>query len=226
MLAVLGAMSVETELLLGQLEGVERLSRQGVELQRGRFAGQELLLAVSGVGKVNAARVSTLLLAEGANALIFTGVAGALDPELRPADVVISSDCVQYDVDVSALGYEPGQVPGEPFSWPADERLVRLAAEAARPLGVKVVRGRVLSADTFLADPERASELRDRLQGACVEMEGAAVAQVCTAAGVPFVVIRSISDRADGGAKPDFREFTGLAARQSLEVVTGLLRRL
>jgi len=103
---------------------------------------------------------------------------------------------------------------------------VELASEAAAALGVTVLKGRVLSADTFLADPDRARLLRENLAGACVEMEGAATAQVCAAAGVPFVVVRSISDRADGGAKPDFREFTALAARQSFEVVNGLLRRL
>ena len=94
MLAVLGAMDVETELLLQRLEGVSTFSRQGTVLHRGRLGTHELLVAVSGVGKVNAARMTTLLLAEGAHAVIFTGVAGALSEELRPGDVVISTDCI------------------------------------------------------------------------------------------------------------------------------------
>lgn len=226
MLAVLGAMPIETRLLLDQLTQRHELVRQGITLHRGLLHGRELLVATSGVGKVNAARVSTLLLAEGASALVFTGVAGALDPRLEPGDLVISSDCLQYDVDVSALGYEPGLIPGEQLCWAADERLQELALAAAAELPVTSFSGRVLSGDTFLADPARAAGLRQRFAGSCVEMEGAAVAQVCAAAGVPFVIIRSISDRADGGAKPDFRQFTELAARQSLKVVDGLLQRL
>ena len=97
---------------------------------------------------------------------------------------------------------------------------MELASEAAAALGVTVLKGRVLSADTFLADPERARLLRENLAGACVEMEGAATAQVCCS-GVPFVVVRSISDRADGGAKPDFREFTALAAASRSRLLTG-----
>ncbi len=226
MIAILGAMEVETALLLEQLERPQQEVRQGFALQRGELRGQPVVLATCGIGKVNAAKASTLLLAEGASAVIFTGVAGALDPELRPGDIVISSDCMQHDVDVTALGYEAAHIPGESLSWQADARLVELAAEAAGGLGVRVRTGRVLSGDIFMADPARARQLHADLAGSCVEMEGAAVAQVCAAAGVPFVIVRSISDRADGGAKPDFREFTELAARQSHEVVSRILETL
>ncbi len=227
MIAILGAMEVETTLLLEQLSSVRSAEQAGISTHRGRLHGQEVLLATCGIGKVNAARVATMLIAAGADALVFTGVAGALDPQLGPGDVVISTDCVQHDVDVTALGYAPAEIPGEPLAWPADSRLRELALAACADAGLeRSFPGRVLSGDTFLADPERAAALHRDLHGSCVEMEGAAVAQVCAASGVPFVIIRSVSDRADGGASPDFREFTALAARHSAAVVEALLKRL
>ncbi len=220
-------MEQETALLVAQLAEPQVQELHGFTLYRGTFRGHRLLVATCGVGKVNAAMLSTILVGLDASPVIFTGVAGALDPELQPGDVVVSSDCLQHDVDVTALGYEPGHVPGEAVAWPADRRLAELALAAARELPDTASRlGRVLSGDSFVADPLQAASLRERFGGSCVEMEGAAVAQVCSRAGVPFVVIRSISDRADGGAKPDFREFTELAAGQSLAVVSGLLERL
>src|SRR5690606_15465055 len=152
--------------------------------------GVELLVATCGIGKVNAALVTSVLAAMGADRLIFTGVAGALDPELSPGDVVISSDCLQHAVDVTALGYGAGRIPGEELSWKADDALVQLALEASTALGaVKVKAGRVLSGDTFVANPATVARLRADMGGSCVEMEGAAVAQACSRAGVRFVII-------------------------------------
>ena len=227
MLAVMGAMDVETGLLLGQLEDRSSVERLGFTVHRGRLLGVELLVATCGIGKVNAALVTSVLAAMGADRLIFTGVAGALDPELSPGDVVISSDCLQHDVDVTALGYEAGRIPGEEQAWQADPALIEAALEASALLeGVTVKSGRVLSGDSFVADPAAVARLRADFGGSCVEMEGAAVAQACSRAGLRFVVIRSISDSADGSAKPDFREFTELAARNSLAVVTAMLPRV
>lgn len=227
MLAVMGAMDVETGLLLGQLENHSSVERLGFTVHRGSLLGVELLVATCGIGKVNAALVTSVLAEMGADRLIFTGVAGALDPQLSPGDVVISSDCLQHDVDVTALGYDAGRIPGEEHSWAADSRLVELALEASSALtDATVLAGRVLSGDTFVADPATVARLRADFGGSCVEMEGAAVAQACSRAGVRFVIIRSISDSADGSAKPDFREFTELAARNSLAVVTGMLPRV
>lgn len=227
MLAVMGAMDVETELLLERLEQRSSQTRFGFTVHRGRLLGHELLVATCGIGKVNAALLTLVLASEGADRLVFTGVAGALAPGLGPGDVVVSSDCLQHDVDVTALGYEAGHIPGEPASWSADPELQELALQASHDLpGLQVRLGRVLSGDSFVASADKVRELRERFGGSCVEMEGAAVAQACSRAGLRFVIVRSISDSADGTAKPDFREFTELAARNSLAVVEGLLRRL
>ena len=217
-----------------ELEGfVEALSdaaptqRGGFTLYFGGLAGKSVLVAQCGIGKVNAAALAQLLILEGVTHVIFTGVAGALAPELDVGDIVVSSDAVQHDVDVRALGYALGVVPGEAPSWPADEALRRLALAAAGALGeVRTVSGRVLSGDRFIADRGEVQRLRDTFAGSCAEMEGAAVAQICSRAGVPFVIIRSISDRADGSAEVDFRAFTPLAARRATAVVLEMLSRL
>jgi adenosylhomocysteine nucleosidase len=198
------------------------------EVHAGVLDGHPVRLAVCGIGKVNAAALAQQLLGDGAARLLFTGVAGALDPELRVGDVVVADDAVQHDVDVTPLGYEPGRVPGEPLAWTADPALrdAALAAARATVQEGRVVRGRIASGDAFVAEPARAAELRARFGAVCAEMEGAAAAQVCARWGVPWAVVRSISDTADAGASVDFRAFTRRAAARAEGVVRGVLARL
>ncbi len=207
------------------------------ELGFGEIEGVSVVLAESGVGKVNAAALTHELLRQGAERVIFTGVAGALALGLGPGDVVVGSSAVQHDVDVTALGYAPGEVPGTGQVFDSDPTLVRLAERAAReavaaerraggersPL---VVIGRIASGDVFVASAERAAAIREGLDGACAEMEGAACAQVCARWSVPFVIVRSISDSADHSSQTDFRQFTALAAERAERIVARMLRSL
>lgn len=227
-LAIVGAMPEEIATLLPALEERRTERRGPFEVHFGRRHGRPLRLAVCGVGKVNAAALVQGLLADGARGLVFTGVAGAVDPALRVGDVVVSRDAVQHDVDVTPLGYAPGEVPGEPLAWAADPVLAGHALEAARaavPEG-RVVSGRIASGDAFVADAARTAALASAFGAACAEMEGGAAAQVCARWGVPWVVIRSISDSADHDASVDFRAFTELAAARAERVVLGVLDRL
>lgn len=225
--AVIGAMDEELEALLDDLEERREGSHGPFTVHFGRLEGRAVALARCGVGKVNAAALTQAVLTLGAVRLVFTGVAGALRPGLEVGDVVISKDAVQHDLDVRPLGYRLGEVPGETWSWEADPRLAELALAAAGELGgVRAVLGRVASGDVFVADPARARALRDAFAADCAEMEGAAAAQVCAKWGVPFVIIRSISDTAGHDAEVDFRSFTPLAAARAKRVVSGILRRL
>lgn len=229
---VIGAMDEEVEALVASLSEGHEVRRGPFTLHAGRLEGRRVIVAKCGIGKVNAAALTQSLLAEGVAAVVFTGVAGATEPGLAVGDVVVSTDAVQHDVDVTALGYALAEVPGDGVAWQADPELVAAAVRAAREVaaeagsGASVREGRVASGDRFIASAERAAWLRDVLGAACAEMEGAAVAQICHKWGVPFVIVRSISDTADHDAHTDFRAFTRLAADRAEQVVRKMLRRL
>jgi adenosylhomocysteine nucleosidase len=160
------------------------------------------------------------------DAVIFTGVAGALDPELNIGDIVISSECMQHDMDVSPLGFARGMIPYQDVSiFPADPLLVEHALQVCRRLfNGKAKEGRILSGDQFIADRDTVKWMFENLGGACTEMEGSSVAQVCHMNKIPYVVIRSMSDKADGSAHMNFPEFTQLASKHSYQIVEGMLR--
>ncbi|WP_124728046.1 5'-methylthioadenosine/adenosylhomocysteine nucleosidase [Staphylospora marina] len=223
---IIGAMDSEVAKLLEVMTEKETHVIQGITYHRGMLEGVPVVVTRSGVGKVNAAVCTQLLIDRfGVNAVIFTGVAGALHPDLDIGDIVISTDCQQHDIDASVLGFPRGTVPFQEVSvFPADETLIERAKQAGESIeGVTVATGRVLSGDQFISDPAKVKELREMFDGACVEMEGAAVAHVCHLAGVPYVVIRSMSDRADHSANVNFVEFTELAAERSCAIVRGML---
>lgn len=225
--AVIGAMPEEVAPLRVALAEAVEESSGPFHWARGRLLGVPVLVAECGIGKVNAAALTQALLGAGAGRVVFTGVAGAVDEGLAVGDVVVSVDAVQHDVDVTGLGYPLGEVPGSGLAWPADPTLREAAVAAARELeGLRVLEGRVASGDVFVTDARLVRRLREEFGAACAEMEGAAVAQVCARWGVPFVIVRSISDTADHAAKVDFRAFTLLAAGRAEAVVRGLLGRL
>jgi adenosylhomocysteine nucleosidase len=227
MIGIIGAMASEIQLLLEDLQDRVDEHYGPYTLHLGRLENHPVTLAQCGVGKVNAAALTQLMMLQDIDQIIFTGVAGAIDESLVVGDIVISQDAMQSDPDVTILGYKFGEVPGEALSWAADPALVTIAQKAAHTIdGIQVKVGRVLSCDQFIASPEKAQWLRETFGGACTEMEGAAMAQICAKWQVPFVIIRSISDSANHDAKVDFREFTILAAHRAKQVVREMLRHM
>ncbi|ANE47441.1 MTA/SAH nucleosidase [Paenibacillus swuensis] len=225
-IGLIGAMDEEIQLMLEQLKNVKESQAAGIIYYEGQFKGKSLVLCKSGVGKVNAAVCTQLLIDRyRVNAVLFTGVAGAVDPSLNIGDIVISTECLQHDMDVTALGYERGIIPFAAVSrFTADPTLVALAeASCARLFDGRSVKGIVLSGDQFVADRDKVRDLYESMQGACTEMEGAAVAQVCSMNGVPYVVIRSMSDKADGSAHVNFGEFTIQASENSHRIVEDMI---
>jgi adenosylhomocysteine nucleosidase len=228
-IGIIGAMQEEIDLLLHAIQD-ERVERHaGISYYIGKFHGKNVVLCKSGVGKVNAAVCTQVLIDRfGADAVIFTGVAGALDPALEIGDIVVSRSSVQHDMDVTALGFARGAIPYQEVSeFLSDERLIQLAEEAGEQVFPSRCRiGKVLSGDQFIADREIVKRLHEEMGGTCTEMEGASVAQVCHMNGIPHVIIRSMSDKADGSAHANFAEFTVEAANRSFAIVDNIVKRM
>ncbi|MNO66936.1 5'-methylthioadenosine/S-adenosylhomocysteine nucleosidase [compost metagenome] len=227
-IGLIGAMDEEIKLLLERMENQETKVKAGIQYYIGNILGKSVVLCKSGVGKVNAAVTTQILIDSfGVSRVLFTGVAGAVHPELNIGDIVISSSCVQHDMDATALGFSRGEIPYQENSvFQADTALALLAEKACNELGQKYLIGKVLSGDQFISNAEIVAKLREELDGACVEMEGAAVAQVCVMNATPFVIIRSMSDKSDGSATVNFKEFTEESSQRSHSILEYMLRHL
>lgn len=227
--AIIGAMEQEIELLKNRLEAAEAFRLGAFEAYRGRLAGKTVVLARSGIGKVNAAVATAWVVNQFApDAVVNTGSAGGLGKGLKVGDVVIGLETAHHDVDVTAFGYTWGQVPQLPARYEADAALAAAATEAAQAFeGAAVVQGLVVSGDQFVHSSDKVAEIRSRFEGVqAVEMEAAAIAQSCHQLGVPFVVVRAVSDSADEKADISFETFLQTAAVSSANMVLRLLERL
>lgn len=226
-IGIIGAMDEEIALYMEAMSQTTTTVKAGMTYYSGQLEGNDVVLCKSGVGKVNAAVTTQILIDQfQVKRVIFTGVAGAVHPELNIGDIVVSTDCIQHDMDVTPLGFAPGQIPyTEQWIWKADQTLMEKAVEAGKELeaGVQVVTGRILSGDQFVASREKVAALYEQFGAHCTEMEGAAVAQVCAMNSIPFVVVRSMSDKADGSAHVNFVEFTKLASQRSFAIVSKML---
>jgi 5'-methylthioadenosine/S-adenosylhomocysteine nucleosidase len=227
--AVLGAMDEEIREFLTHTERREEREWNGFTFHTGRIENADVVIAKSGVGKVLSAMLTQRLIdLYRPDAVIFTGLAGGLTDSTEIGDTVISRDCVQHDFDATAFGFERGRIPFTPYRIvTADERLVRIASNHVPDSG-KIVVGRILTGDQFITHAALSSHqyLVDELEGDAVEMEGASVALVSAVNEVPFVIIRTISDKADRNARVDFQKFLPVASRNSYGFVRFILSRL
>lgn len=227
--AIIGAMEEEVELLRASIESVHTKTIAHCEFIEGVIGVHEVILVKSGIGKVNAAMATTLLLEiYKPDVVLNTGSAGGFQQSLKVGTVVISDEVKHHDVNVTIFGYEYGQVPGLPAAYVADSNLIELAKEAVDEVGEHAYAiGLIASSDSFMSDVvhvERVKELFPTMIAA--EMEAAAVAQVCHQFGTPFVVIRALSDIAGQDASVSFEEFLPVAARHSTEIVLRVLSKL
>lgn len=219
-------MEAEIETCLKASEVEERLASGPFVFYRARLLGQEIVLVQSGIGKVFAAMVTQCLIDRfQPSCLLFTGVAGALNPAYEIGDVLLAKDCLQHDVDGRALGFERGRLLyTDHRAFACDGDLIRIAL-GARIEGRSLHVGRILTGDQFMTrrEVDQHPYLTGELQGDAVEMEGAAVGQVCALQGLPFLLIRTLSDKADGDAPQDFERFLPRIAQNSFAVVRHIL---
>ncbi|MGM9590080.1 MAG: 5'-methylthioadenosine/adenosylhomocysteine nucleosidase [Faecousia sp.] len=228
-LGIIGAMQQEVETLLALTENKKELHKAGSVFYEGVLEGLQVVIVQCGVGKVNAAMCAQVLcdLFEVTH-LVNTGIAGSLCADLDIGDLLVSSDAMYHDVDAVHFGYPFGQVPGmDTVTFPADKTMMDyafVAAEAVNPGHTKI--GRVASGDQFVAEKSLKETIISRTQGLCTEMEGAAIAQTAYRNGVPFVILRAISDKADDSAQMDYPTFERIAAHRCAEVTQRLARQL
>ena len=228
-LGIIGAMQVEVEQLLGEMEHVTPRCIAGSTFHEGTLEGLRVVVVQCGVGKVNAALCAQILCdCFGVTHLVNTGIAGSLCAELAIGDLVVSRDAMYHDFDCVKFGYPLGRVPGmDVTAFPADDALMGYAfaaAETVNPGHTKI--GRIASGDRFVAEKSVKDGIIAATQGLCTEMEGAAIAQTAYRNGVPFVILRAISDKADDSAQMDYPTFERIAAHRCAEVTRLLAKHL
>ena len=230
-LGIIGAMTVEVETLRSNMTELTTTKRAGMTFYEGKLEGVPAVVVVCGVGKVNAAMcVQVLCDCFGVTHVINTGIAGSLCADLDIGDLVISRDAMYHDFTCQELNpaYAVGQVPDlEVLRFPADEKLMEAAVTAAKNTDTpQVMVGTIASGDQFISNKERKAKIIADTGAYCTEMEGAAIAHTAWRNGVPFVVIRAISDKADDSAQMDYPVFEKIAARRCAAVTMEMARTL
>ena len=226
MIGIIGAMAPEMAVLVSRLQKAQETNRLGMTFHTGTLEGREVVLLQCGIGKVNAAVGAALLLERYRPQAVFnTGSAGGLLSAQTFGDTVIGTAVVHHDVDVTAFGYVPGQVPGLPAAFPCDPELIALADRCLA--GAPHSKGVIGSGDIFVHEAGVIARIRERFPDLCaVEMEAAAIAQVCHLAQTPFVVVRALSDIAGKESPMKFDEFLPLACENSSRLVLAMLKTL
>ncbi len=230
MIGIIGAMEEEVKKLREDMTELKTEERAGLSFSLGKLRGQDVAVVRSGIGKVNAAACTQLLIDRyQVSAIINSGIAGSLDAAIDIGDIVISEDAVQYDVDATSFGYALGEVPrvGR-LAFPAAESLISLAEECNRRVNreLKTFVGRVCSGDRFVSDDKTKEWILRHFQGSCVEMEGAAIAQVASQSRIPFVIVRAISDKADHSADVDYPSFEKQAIAHCVKLTEAMVERM
>lgn len=226
-LGIMGAMDIEVQRLLEAMEAPVKEARAGCEFYIGKLAGLDAVVVRCGIGKVNAAMCAQVLCDRyQVTHLVNTGIAGSLSNALDIGDIVVSQDAMYHDFDCVHFGYPMGRVPGSDVTaFPADETLMAYAFGIASTLGNAAI-GRIASGDQFVADSAQKERIIAVTGAQCTEMEGAAIAQAAYRNGVPFVILRAISDKADDSAQMDYPTFEAMAADRCAKITLALAKKL
>lgn len=229
-IGIIGAMELEVSELKSKADIKNVTEKAGMKFYEGTLNGKNVVIVQCGIGKVNAG-ICVQILADlfDVDAVINTGVAGSLRAKINIGDIVVSTDACEHDMDVSGLGYEPGIIPQmETSFFQADKTLIEQAVSVCKEVNpeIGVYEGRVVSGDQFISDSAVKDRLIKQFDGSCAEMEGAAIAHAAFLNKLPFVVLRAISDKADGSAHMDYPEFERAAAAHCAKLVENLVTRI
>jgi adenosylhomocysteine nucleosidase len=229
MIGIIGAMDSEVATLFSHMTSKEKINLNNLTFYKGKLYNKDVVIVKCGIGKVNAALCTQLLILNfKVSKIINTGIAGAVGEGLKIYDFVVSTEAVYHDFDVQFFGYKLGQVPGMPETFKADPSLINAAKLAFEQTDfankLKLSQGRIASGDQFISGNEKKASIIANFHPQCVEMEGCAIAQTCYANNVPFVIIRCMSDTADDSVKETYSEETAsrLSSTFLLEVINKL----
>ena len=227
-IGIIVAMEEEQEEILNIMNNIEEKDIYEVTVKTGQIGKNKVVVAKCGVGKVNAARVTQILIDKlNVNCIINVGSAGALNPLLNIGDIVIGEKLVQHDFDITALDHDKGYITGVGDYIYSNLELIEKFEKAAKSLeneDFKVKKGTIATGDIFCTDIGMKNKIYTKFDADCVEMEGAAIAQVCYLDEIPFIVIRSISDSPNGKNQIDFDKFVQLASIRCANILENLLK--
>ena len=228
MIGIIGAMEEEVVILRDLITNPKKLKFSQIEFSQGMLFGKEVVLVKSGIGKVNAAMTTTILLEKfEITEVINTGSAGGIKEDAEVGDVVVSESVTYHDVDVTGFGYKRGQVPGLPDVFQSDKGLLEKVEQALEKTGTRHFKGQVITGDAFVHRPEQMDQIKANFpEAVALEMEAAAIAQVCHLQDVPFVVVRALSDIAGKKSEVSFEAFLPKAAEASSKMIVELMKGL
>ncbi|MBK2357503.1 5'-methylthioadenosine/adenosylhomocysteine nucleosidase [Francisella hispaniensis] len=222
-IAILGAMEIEIQPILDKLNSYETIEYANNKYYLANYEDKELVIAYSKIGKVFSSLTATIMIERfGVEALLFSGVAGGLQ-DLQVGDMIAATATVQHDVDITAFGYPYGKIPISEVEIKTSTKLLKQAQNVANELGLNLHTGVIATGDQFVHCAERKDFVIKEFDAKAIEMEGASVNLICNEMGVPSLILRSISDTADGNAPENFDEFAKMAAKRSANFIMQIL---
>jgi len=227
-IGIMGAMREEIEPILELVDEVKtEIDYASNKYYEAKYNNQELIIAYSKIGKVNSALTAATMIEKfGIDIMLFSGVAGAINEELKIGDLIIATKLAQHDLDITAFGHPYGYVPESKIFVESDERLNKIAKNVAKNLDIKLLEGIIATGDQFIADAEKKEWIRKTFNADALEMEGASVGFVCDALNIPFFILRAISDSADMDAGFDFDKFLEGSAKNSAKFLMNMVDEL
>ena len=226
-IAIMGAMPEEIAPLLEKVGDYTLTQYAGNKYYEAKYAGHNLVIAYSKIGKVFSTLTATTMLQKfGAELLLFSGVAGAINPKLKIGNLIAATRLCQHDLDITAFGHPYGYVPEGKQFIEADAGLIAKAKEVASEMNLELMEGTIATGDQFVADPEKNRWIGETFKADALEMEGASVACVCDAMKVPFFILRAISDAADMDASFSFDEFLESSAIESANFIIKMVEHI
>lgn len=228
MIGIIGAMQIEIDGLRANMTNAKEVTISGVDFLTGEIKGKEVVVAMCGMGKVFAAiTAQTMAIHFNVDAMLNTGVAGNLSDKLGIKSVAIADQVVQHDMDLTPIGFEYGQLGGiDKIYLPCDQKLVALIENSVKEMGLNYQVGTIATGDQFINKPEQQQFITGQFGAIAAEMEGASIGHVCYINNVPFAIIRTISDDADGNSPEDFPAFAKEAAEIAIDIVLNVIEHL